>query len=215
MGARSRGALYRLSVTPPLRTCYYFLVLNHKTKRYFWWLLESYLIDGIGVVSWLFWEYYFCMEHARWDWTHARWDWNEHQKTRNLEKLKFLFWVEGTFGDDIWWLIRGTLLMESRLLHDFFGNFSTILFSREGEHTRWDVNGRSLVSLNARWDGVCEVGYARWDTPGTRHLVKFFTPWYFYFCATPFFTILTATQFCSKRFNGKVFVFACTDFFMF
>ena len=24
-------------------------------------------------------------------------------KLRNLEKLKFLFWVEGTFGDDIWW----------------------------------------------------------------------------------------------------------------
>ena len=24
-------------------------------------------------------------------------------KLGNLEKLKFLFWVEGTFGDDIWW----------------------------------------------------------------------------------------------------------------
>ena len=25
------------------------------------------------------------------------------RKLGNLEKLKFPFWVEGTFGDDIWW----------------------------------------------------------------------------------------------------------------
>ena len=25
------------------------------------------------------------------------------KKLGNSEKLKFLFWVEGTFGDDIWW----------------------------------------------------------------------------------------------------------------
>ena len=24
-------------------------------------------------------------------------------KLKNLEKLMFPFWVEGTFGDDIWW----------------------------------------------------------------------------------------------------------------
>ena len=25
------------------------------------------------------------------------------RKLGNSEKLKFSFWVEGTFGDDIWW----------------------------------------------------------------------------------------------------------------
>ena len=25
------------------------------------------------------------------------------RKLGNSEKLKFPFWVEGTFGDDIWW----------------------------------------------------------------------------------------------------------------
>ena len=31
-------------------------------RIYFWWLVESYLIDGNGVASWLFWEFF----HAWW-----------------------------------------------------------------------------------------------------------------------------------------------------
>ena len=51
----------------------------------YWWLVESYLIDGNGVALWLFWEFFHTRwkilfsrggEQVRWDWTHARWDWN-------------------------------------------------------------------------------------------------------------------------------------------
>ena len=48
-------------------------------------------------------KYYFCVgERTWWDWTHMRW--NKHQKTWKLKKtLTFPFWVEVTFGDNIWW----------------------------------------------------------------------------------------------------------------
>ena len=56
-----------------------------------WWLVESYLIDGNGVASWLFWEFLHATlnvlfshegEHSRRDWTQERWDWNEPWKQK-------------------------------------------------------------------------------------------------------------------------------------
>ena len=49
----------------------------------------------------------------------------------NWENFKFV---------NFWWFVRGTLLMESGLLRDFLGNFSTrgerYYFHVEG-HVRW------------------------------------------------------------------------------
>ena len=118
-----------------------------------------------------------------------------HFKTRNR-----FHW-----NGSIWWLVRGTLLMESALFCDFFGNFFharwKILFSCGGEHARcvwnehWKTrNSEKLKSsflgggehwwvwqgVGVTWGGLHEVGFARWITRGTSHLVKCFTPWYFY-----------------------------------
>ena len=56
-----------------------------------------------------------------------------------------------------WWLVRGTLLMESGLLRDFFGNFST-----RGERYYFRVEGAHKVDV--RWELLCKVtnAYTRW-----------------------------------------------------
>ena len=79
-----------------------------------------------------------------------------------------------------WWLVRGTLLMEWGLLHDFFGNFSTrgerYYFGwREAREVRMCMQGACEVTFSGggghmRWEYVCEVRmctrgenvYARW-----------------------------------------------------
>ena len=50
-------------------------------------------------------RYYFCVEgsmQGKIEPTQGEIETNI-RKLRNSEKLKFSFWVEGTFGDDIWW----------------------------------------------------------------------------------------------------------------
>ena len=50
-------------------------------------------------------KYYFYMEGRIWGEIEPMWGEIELNigKLENLKKLKFPFWVEGTFGDDIWW----------------------------------------------------------------------------------------------------------------
>ena len=126
--------------------------------------------------------------HARWKilfscgGEHARCVWNEHRKTRNSEKLKFLFWVEGSIGGcgRVWgsckvgyarWVMWGGLCEVDHVR--WITRWVTRGGSREVGyamgHTRWVTRG-----------GLREVGYARWITRGTSHLVKCFTPWYYY-----------------------------------
>ena len=85
------------SFTPPKFTDFRDPVCT-KWLTVYWWLIESYLIDGIGVALQLFWEFFHMRwkilfshggKHVRWDWTHARWDWNEHLKTRKTPKILF------------------------------------------------------------------------------------------------------------------------------
>ena len=116
------------------------------------WLVESYLIGGIGVASWLFWEFFHVRwkilfshgeEYVRWDWTHTRWDWNEHQK------LKFL----------LWW--RGPLVM----IFDGAGAGGP-----DGGGGRWGWQG-------ARWDKAVGSRRARCQGRGSHHNINESPKW--------------------------------------
>ena len=73
---------------------------------YVWWLVQSYLIDGMGLVLWFFGNFF----HTRWKILFSR-TWGEIEpcevrlkrtleNSEKSEKSKIPFWVEGTF----WWL---------------------------------------------------------------------------------------------------------------
>ena len=102
----------------------------------YWWLVESYLIDGIGIVSWLFGEFF----HARWNilfsrgGEYARWDWTQRLKwtLENSELGKTQISFLG--GGDLWWVGWGMWC--------------------EVGYTRWGMRG------GLRKVGLGEVGYA-------------------------------------------------------
>ena len=103
----------------------------------FWCLVETLLMES-GLFRDLFGNFstqgercYFCMEGSMRGQIETK-----NQKTWNSEKLKFLFWVEGTFGG-----CRGVCKLR---------------------YARWGIWGGVCEVRYARWD-LCEVGYARWD----------------------------------------------------
>ena len=120
---------------------------------------------------------------------HTRCVWNEHRKTRNSEKLKFLFWVEGSIGGygRVWgshevghtrWVTWGGLCEVDHARWVMRGG------SHEVGYVRWITWGGLHEVGYARWvmrGGLREVDYARWITRDTSHLVKCFTPWYYYY----------------------------------
>ena len=123
--------------------------------------------------------------HARWKilfscrGEHARCVWNEHRKTQNSKKLKFLFWVEGSIGGcggHTRWVTWGGLYEVDHARWVTWGG------SHKVGYARWITWGGLCEVGHARWvmqGGLCEVVYARWIMWGTSHLMKCFTPWYF------------------------------------
>ena len=74
------------------------------------------------------------------------------RKPRNLEKLQFDFWVEGTFGDDIWWsgVGMGAELPDGGGGGGAGGPDSRGWWGQEGQWqgTRW---GRAVRVSRVRW----------------------------------------------------------------
>ena len=63
------------------------------------------LIDGNGVVSQLFWEgekFYFLQDEMEPKRGEIEMNIGKLANSENSEQLKFLFWVEETFDDNIW-----------------------------------------------------------------------------------------------------------------
>ena len=58
----------------------------------YWWLAESYPIDGNEIASRLFWKFFHTrwkiLFHVRWDWSNERWDSNEPQRTWKTWKIR-------------------------------------------------------------------------------------------------------------------------------
>ena len=125
---------------------------------------------------------------------YARWDWNEHRKTRNSEKLKFLFWVEGSIGGcgRVWgsrkvgyvrWISCEvgyarwvSCEVVSRKVLTRGGSHTRwvshkVGLMRGGSHVRWVTRGGSH-EVGVRWVS-CEVGWShvRWVTRGELHEV--------------------------------------------
>ena len=115
----------------------------------YWWLVESYLIDGIGVVSWLFGEFF----HVRWKilfshgGEHTRWDWNEwgEKSLENSGKTQISF----LGGGDLWWVGWG-----------MWGEVCKVGYARWGlgGGDLWWVGWGMRGEIHARWD-LREVGY--------------------------------------------------------
>ena len=122
-----------------------------------WWLVRGTLLmelalfrDFFGNFSTRGEKYYFCMGE------HTRCVWKEHRKTRNSEKLKFLFWVEGSISGcgRVWGSCKvGYVRRITR------GGLCEV------DHVRWVTWGGSCKVGYARWitwGGLCKVGHARW-----------------------------------------------------
>ena len=86
------------------------------------------------------------------------------------EKYYFHFRVEGS-SQGVFATNIGKLRTRknSNFIFGWRGALVGVGYTREVGYTRWIT-----------WGRLCEVGYARWITRGTSHLVKCFTPWYFF-----------------------------------
>ena len=140
-----------------------------------YWRNRGCFVTFLGIFSMRGERYYVHMEGSTW----GEIETNIRKKTQNSEKLKFLFWVEGTLGR--------------------WGEVCKVRYARWGMwggvcevgYLGWAMRGGLHEVSYMKWvmqDGSCEVGHMRWDMWGgslevsyASHLVKFFTPWYFSF----------------------------------
>ena len=147
---------------------------------------KRYLIDGIGLVSWLFWEFFPCkMKNIIFAWRGARevcLKWTLENSELGKTQISFLG------GGEHWWVWQGVGVMQGGLREVGYARWITWGGLHEIDHTRWVTWGGLHKVDHVRWitqGGLREVGYARWITRGTSHLVKCFTPWYlirFFMC---------------------------------
>ena len=116
-----------------------------------WWLVESYLIDGIGLVSWLFWGiftwYYFRVREVRLNPHQVRLKRTSENSELGKTQISFLG------GGDLWWVgwgIQG---------EGMWGGVCEVRYAR------WGLGGGDLwwVGWGMRGE-VYEVGYVCWGT---------------------------------------------------
>ena len=140
-------------------------------------------------------KYYFCVDGSM----QGVFEMNI-RKTQNSEKLKFLFWVEGS----IWWVWQGVGVTWGGSCKVGYARWIMWGGLHEVDHARWVTRGGSHEVGYVRWvtwGGLCEVGYARWITRGTSHLVKCFTPWYFIILKLHYFKVGRVINFPNESLN--------------
>ena len=135
----------------------------------YWWLVDSYLIDGIGLVSWLFWEFYMILFLHMWGEIEPTWGEIEiNIRISELGKTQISFLGGGAFGG---W---GGVCEVRYVRWDTWDEV------HEVRYDRWGLDGGDLCWVG--WGmrgGECKVIFTGGEIYAS-HLVKFFAPWYFY-----------------------------------